>query len=331
MSYVRYVAIVIAFALSASASFLVDPYTLGLLISIVTYVTLVASWNIISGYVGYLFLGAAAFYGLGAYVVPLTSTFVNWYLAIPLAGVICFVVAFVIGIPFLRIRGPYFIIATYAFAALISNVVLYLEHQITGTIGRYITIQGPQEIYFAALLVAFLAVIVASSIKDTKFGLGLLSIKGNEDAAAASGVDTTLYKLFAFGVTALFMGMAGAAVIPRLGYIDNTIAFAAGISFNTLVMGVLGGAGSILGGVASAIILSLLFEIFFSSADPFAYLVALGCLLFVAIFFMPGGLGQLFSRFSVRRSQPKMITPDLGTARTTDLSRETQQQSHVNG
>jgi branched-chain amino acid transport system permease protein len=317
MSYVRYVAIVIAFALAASASFLVDPYTLGLMISVLAYVTLVASWNIISGYAGYLFLGAAAFYGLGAYVVPLTSKFVNWYLAIPLAGVICFTVAFVIGIPFLRIRGPYFIIATYAFAELISNVILYLEHQITGTIGRYITIQGTQEIYFAALLVAFLSVIVASSIKDTKFGLGLLSIKGNEDAAAASGVDTTLYKLLAFGVTALFMGMAGAAVIPRLGYIDNTIAFRAQISFNTLVMGILGGAGSILGGVTSAVALSLLFEIFFSSSDPFPYLTALGCLLFVAIFFMPGGLGHLFGRFSLKRSQTRTTTPDLGRAPTT--------------
>lgn len=307
----------IAFALAASSSFFVDPYSLALMISVLTAVTLVASWNIISGYAGYVFLGAAAFYGLGAYTVPLTSSFLNWYLAIPLAGAICFAVAFLIGIPFLRIRGVYFIIATYAFAELISNVLLYLEVSLTGTIGRYITIQDTQTIYVVALLVAFASVIVASSIKDTKFGLGLLSIKGDEDAAAASGVNTTLYKLLAFGVTAFFMGMAGAAVIPRLGYIDNTIAFRAQISFNTLVMGILGGAGSILGGTVSAVTLSLLFEIFFSSSDPFPYLIALGCLLFVAIFFMPGGLGHLFERFSLKRSQRRTITPDLGTERTT--------------
>ena len=316
MSYVRYFPLAIAFALAATAPFILDPYTLALTLSVLTAVTLVASWNIISGYAGYLFLGAAAFYGLGSYVVPLTSNFVNWYLAIPLAGVLCFAVAFVIGIQFLRIRGPYFIIATYAFAELISNVLLYVEEQTTGTIGRYITIRDTHEIYFVALLVAFASVIVASSIKNTKFGLGLLSIKGDEDAAAASGVDTTLYKLLAFGVTAFFMGMAGAAVIPRLGYIDNTIAFSAQISFNTLVMGVLGGAGSILGGTVSAIALKLLFEIFFSSGDPFPYLVALGCLLFIAIFLMPGGLAQLFKRFSIRKGQTRAIAPELPVTQT---------------
>jgi len=300
LRYARYAAVSLAFALALSASFFVDPYVLALMISVLATVALVASWNIISGYAGYLFLGAAAFYGLGAYFVALSSNVLSWYAAIPLAGLICFVVAFAIGIPFLRIRGPYFIIATYAVAELISNVLLYMEHTFAGTIGRYVTIQEPLEIYIAILLVAFAAVIVSSSIRHTKFGLGLLSIKGDEDAASASGVNTTLYKLIAFGVTAMFMGMAGAAVIPRLGYVDNTIAFAPRISFNVLVMGVLGGAGSVLGGAVSAVVLSLLFEIFFSSAEPFPFMVALGLVLFVAIFFMPGGLAQLFSRISKR-------------------------------
>jgi ribosomal protein L24 len=190
----------------------------------------------------------------------------------------------------------------------ISNVLLYMEHTFAGTIGRYVTIQDTLQIYIAISLVAFAAVIVSSSIRETKFGLGLLSIKGDEDAASASGVNTTLYKLIAFGVTAMFMGMAGAAVIPRLGYVDNTIAFSSRISFNTLVMGVLGGAGSVAGGTVSAVVLSLLFEIFFSSAEPFPFLIALGVVLFVAIFFMPGGLAQLFSRISRR----------IGRARSTE-------------
>jgi branched-chain amino acid transport system permease protein len=306
--YVRYVAVLVAFALVLGASFFVDPYVLALMTSILVAVALVASWNIISGYAGYLFLGAAAFYGLGAYVVALTSDVLSWYAAIPLAGLLSFAVAFAIGIPFLRIRGPYFIIATYAIAELISNVLLYMEHTFAGTIGRYVTIQDTLQIYIAISLVAFAAVIVSSSIRETKFGLGLLSIKGDEDAASASGVNTTLYKLIAFGVTAMFMGMAGAAVIPRLGYVDNTIAFSSRISFNTLVMGVLGGAGSVAGGTVSAVVLSLLFEIFFSSAEPFPFLIALGVVLFVAIFFMPGGLAQLFSRISRR----------IGRARSTE-------------
>lgn len=316
MKYLQYVAASAAFVVALSVSFFVDPYMLALMISVLAAVALVASWNIISGYAGYLFLGAAAFYGLGAYVVPLTSDVVSWYVAIPLAGVICFGVAFVIGIPFLRIRGPYFIIATYAIAELISNVLLYLEHTFSRTIGRYITIQDTMEIYVAILLVAFASVMVSSAIRETKFGLGLLSIKGDEDAASASGVNATLYKLIAFGVTAMFMGMAGAAVIPRLGYVDNTIAFSSRISFNTLVMGVLGGAGSVAGGAVSAVVLSLLFEIFFSSAEPFPYLIALGVILFVAIFFMPGGLAQLFSRISAMIGRAKPTRPMMQATQT---------------
>jgi len=314
LKYLRYIIVSAAFLLALGASFLVDPYSLALMISVLAAVAMVASWNVISGYTGYLFLGAAAFYGLGAYVVAIAADTVSWYAAIPLAGAVCFCVAFVIGIPFLRIRGPYFIIATYAFAELISNVLLYLEATFSGTIGRYIETVDTFQIYIAILSVAFASVIVCSAIRQSKFGLGLLSIKGDEDAASASGVNTTLYKLIAFGVTAMFMGMAGAAVIPRLGYIDNTIAFSTRISFKTLVMGVLGGAGSIAGGAVSAVLLSLLFEIFFSSADPFPFLIALGVLLFVAIFFMPGGLAQLFSKIlkRIRRTGPTLHNASAG-------------------
>jgi len=304
------IVILVLLGVSYGGSVLLDRYLLSLFISVLVYVTLVAAWNIISGYTGYLFLGAAAFYGLGAYVVPWTSGLLPYLAAIPVAGALCFAAAFLIGVPFLRIRGPYFIIATFALGQLISNVILYYEVVFTRTVGRWIALQDLELIYINMVTIAFGTVIAAYFVKNSRFGYGLLSIKGDEEAAEASGVPTTMHKLFAFGLCAFFMGLAGAASVPRFGYADNTIAFSSTVSFNTLIIASLGGSGNVVGGTISAILLTLVFELFFSAAEPYPFLVLMGALIFLVVFY-GGRLAQLRDRLK-RSLRPEFMSRRYG-------------------
>lgn len=274
-------------------------YILSLVITLLVYITLVGAWNIMSGYTGYLFLGAATFYGLGAYIVALTEDTVPYLATIPLAGAFCCGVAFLIGVPLLRIRGAYFIITTYALSVFLSNTILYYEQTYSSTIGRWITVQDIVLIYIIIAAITFLTLISAYLIKNSRFGYGLLAIKGNEEAAEMMGVNTFLSKNVAFSICALFMGLIGAASIALIGYVDNTIAFDPIISFNTLIFSIVGGSGSIIGGVISASIFSLAFEIVRARGEPFFFLMGLGAIVYIIIFYLPGGIGSLLS--SLRR------------------------------
>jgi len=135
-------------------------------------------------------------------------------------------------------------------------------------------------------------------IRKSRFGYGLVSIKGDEDSAEALGVNTVLYKCLAFGISAFFMGLVGAALIARGGYIDTTIAFNPTLSFNTLVIGLVGGLGSVRGGLVSAIFISLLYELFGTRGDPYLFLIAMGVLIFIIIFFAPKGIEGLLEKLS---------------------------------
>lgn len=275
-------------------------YIIQTFITVALYVALVGAWNILSGFTGYLFLGVSAFYGIGAYVYAIMSPVMPYYAAILVAAAICFIIAFLIGMPFLKIRGPYFAIASYALVLLFGNIILYYEQVISRTTGRWITMEQLSTVYTTLVIVCFLTFLVAYLIKRSKFGYGLFCIKGNEDVANVIGINTFRYKCLAFGICAFFIGLISAAVTPRSGYIDTTIVFAPQIAFTTLVMGVFGGLGSLRGGLLSAFVISLLLEIFGTRGDPYPFLIALGILLFVVIYFVPRGLESVIDRVEKR-------------------------------
>jgi len=261
-----------------------------MLITIILYVALVAAWNIFSGFTGYLFLGVAAFYGIAGYFFATISNYVPYLLAIPMVGVVCFIIGYLIGIVFLRIRGPYFAIASFALVLLISNIILYYEQVVTRVSGRVVTFMPLKTIYMVLLGITIITLIVAYVIRKSRFGFSLACIKGNEDLANVIGIDTSRVKRHVFGICAFFIGIITSSVIPRGGYIDTTIVFNPTISFNVFVMGVVGGIGSLRGGVLSTVFLSVLFQVFMTRENPYPFFVFVGILLMLVIFFYPKGV-----------------------------------------
>jgi len=297
----KQVGIIIIFLLTlVGIPYILPGYYTYLSITILTFISLVAAWNIISGYAGYLFLGATAFYGGGGYIAALIFWVLPYHIGILVSGLICGVIALAIGLPLLKIRGPYFAIASFTLSEILRNLVYYLEHKFAGTVGRSLPTQHILTIYYTLIVVTSAAVLTVYMMRKTKIGFALLSLRDDEDAAQACGVNTLFYKLFAFFITAFFMGLVGATTIARYGYIDADGAFNSAISINTAVMGIVGGKGGFWGPLMGAFVLSLLYELFFSAGNPYPFGMILAVLIIVVVTFAPSGLSGLIQRLTKR-------------------------------
>lgn len=276
-------------------------YWFELLISILMWVILAVSWIIFSGYTGYISLAVAAFFGIGSYITVLFWPALPLPILIILGGLASVIFAFLIGLPSLRIRGPYFIILTLGLSELVKYVVELYEVRVRGRVGTILMGAPSSEVFYYSLLaIAIAAVVTAYFAKKSKFGLALFSIKGNEDAAEAMGVNTTWYKLVAFGLSALFMGFTGAVMALRWTYVDPSIAFNPLVTFQVTIMAILGGMEDVRGPIIGAFALTLIAERF-GIEYPYHYMALLGITLILLIKFLPMGLLGAMGKIPLRR------------------------------
>ena len=276
-------------------------YWFELLISILMWVILAVSWIIFSGYTGYISLAVAAFFGIGSYITVLFWPALPLPILIILGGLASVIFAFLIGLPSLRIRGPYFIILTLGLSELVKYVVELYEVRVRGRVGTILMGAPSSEVFYYSLLaIAIAAAVTAYFVKKSKFGLALFSIKGNEDAAEAMGVDTTWYKLVAFGLSALFMGFTGAVMALRWTYVDPSIAFNPLVTFQVTIMAILGGMEDVRGPIIGAVALTLIAERF-GIEYPYHYMALLGITLILLIKFLPMGLLGAMGKIRFRR------------------------------
>ena len=267
-------------------------YIISLLVTILMYAILAMSWNILSGYTGYISLGTAAFFGIGIYV-----TVMGWPAGLPypllivLGGLASMVFALLIGFPCLRIRGPYFVILTFGLSEAVKFIIEQVEVKIKGGMFGNVLVGAPsmETFYYSLLVICIIAVVSDHIIRNSKFGFGLSSIKGDEEAAEAMGVNTTWYKLLAFAISALFMGFVGAVMALRWTYIVPAIAFSRMTSFQTMIMAILGGSADFRGPLLGATILILISEAF-GIRFPYYYMILLGVTLILIVKFLPMGL-----------------------------------------
>lgn len=280
-------------------------YIVSLLVTILMYATLAVSWNILSGYTGYISLGTAAFFGIGIYV-----TAIGWPAGLPypllvvLGGLASMIFALVVGFPCLRIRGPYFIILTFALGEVTKFIVTQIQLNVKGALFANILVGAPsmETFYYSLLIIIILAIITDHIIRNSKFGFGLSSIRGNEEAAEAMGVNTTYYKLFAFAISAMFMGFVGAVMALRWTYIVPDVAFTPMISFQTMIMAILGGSADFRGPALGAIILTLISEAF-GIRFPYHYMAVLGITLILIVKYLPMGLLGAIRRLRIGKKQ----------------------------
>ena len=282
--------------------FTVSDYHVSVFLDLLMWIALAESWIILSGYTGYISLGHSAFYGLGAYFMAMTWTHIPFVLGVILAGLMSAAFAFIIGFPFLRVRGPYFVILTLGLTEITKYIFINLEIKLGGTVGR-ILMNTPDlhTLYYSILVVTVLATATAYFIKNSRFGIGLFSIKEDEDAANSLGINTSYYKWLAFGISSSFPGMVGAILALRRSYIDPYTVFDPMVSFQVIVMACLGGVEWVEGARLGAIILTLISETLWARY-PYYYMIILGFIMIIMVKFMPSGvLYSIKERLLIRR------------------------------
>jgi len=282
--------VVAIFALLIIAPYIIDDYYLSLLLDLFMWISLTSSWIILSGYTGYISLAHSAFYGIGAYFMAMAWLQIPYVLAIVLGGLLAAGFAMMIGYPFLRVRGPYFVILTLGLTELTKYIFINMEIRLGGTVGR-ILMSAPSLniLYYSMLIVLIASILTAFLIKQSRFGVALFSIKEDEEAAVSLGVNAAFYKWLAFGISAFFPGMVGAILALRRSYIDPYTSFDLSISFQVIVMAFLGGIAGIEGAIVGAVVLTLISEYLWAHY-PYFYMILLGFIMVFIVKFMPNGI-----------------------------------------
>lgn len=271
-----------------------DAYLMSVLVLACIYTVYVAAWDLLSGFTGQENFGFALFIGTGAYLVGFLTKFGGgiaplW--GIPLGGLAAASIGLALGIPCLRLKGPYLALATLAAAAIADRLAIIFSKYTGGEDGIY----GVEFLtgdlltdYYAALVFMVASVGILYAIGRSYIGLLLKAIREDEAAAEAGGVNTTLYKVAAFVVSAWFGGMAGAFNAHYLGYVGPDAVLASHISLNIIIMAIVGGAGSIINAALGAFVLAVAADYLKHFGEY--HLLIYTSLLILVLLFMPKGI-----------------------------------------
>jgi branched-chain amino acid transport system permease protein len=285
-----------AAGLLAAAPWLLSDFQLSLTLSCLMYAGLAVSWAMFSGATHYLSLATAAFFGLGAYVTAWGVAVLPWPAVVLGGGLVAAGFAALVGGAILHLRGAYFAVLTFGLGELVRHAITYVEKSTFRTVGRVLTVTpATTTVYLTVLVLAAAAVGTAALVGASRFGLALAGIGADEVRAQTLGVATRAVKIRGFALSAFFAGAMGAAVAVRWTYIDPPAVFNPFIGFQTVLIAMVGGASTLVGPLASAVVFSLLTE-FLRLRFPYVYLLLLGLLLIVLVLHLPGGIASLFRR-----------------------------------
>ena len=288
---------------------LTDEYYLSLMISILMYCVLATAWALFSGPTRYISLATVAFFGMGAYVTAVFGESLPWAAVLGIAAGVGLIMALIVGLSTLRLSGVYFVIFSFGLAELVKQLVTWWEVNITKDLGRYVFVEITQlDIYWQLLAMLALVLALRALINRSRLGLALRVIGEDETVATHVGINTTTAKLLLFAVSAVFITVTGAIMAPRWTYIDPSIAFAPAVSFQTLIMALLGGAGALFGPILGAVPLVLLFE-YLGANFPNHFSILLGLVFIVIVYFIPQGLSGVLARLLGRNSASKGDQP----------------------
>ena len=280
-------------------------YGIRFMLELFMWVALAQSWNLISGLTGYVSFGHVAFFGTGAYAAGILVTTHGWHWgpASVVGGVAAVILALIIGYPCLRLKGPYFAIAMLGLNEVMRVLVSYFEGLTGGGSGLSFPPQRVSvQIYYAMALSALAVTGAAYFIITSRFGLKFMTIREDEVAAEAMGIDTARYKLYAFLLSAFVPGVVGGLAARDTGYIEPISVFPLIITITMIVMALFGGKGTIWGPVLGAALLFVFQELVWAR---FIYLHQLlfGAIIIVVVLLMPRGiLGILQQRYHLPRT-----------------------------
>ncbi len=313
----RLVALVLLVVALIVLPFLVKNYRVFQFNLVLVYAIAVLGLNILTGYNGQISLGHGAFYAIGAYVAAALMDRAGWpyWATLPVAGLACFGLGFLMGFPALRLSGHYLALATYALGLAIPQLLKYrhLEGLTGGVQGIVLNKPDPpfglrlfdqplsadRWLYFVTLAVAALMFWLAWNLLRGRVGRALVAIRDHPIAAAAMGIDLPMFKSLTFGVSAAYTGVAGALGAIVVSFVSPD-SFTILLSISLLVGVVVGGLASIWGAVFGAIFIQFVPNIAdqISKAAPYAIY---GAFLIGFMYLMPAGVMGLARRFRMRR------------------------------
>ena len=302
-----------------------DPATTNKAVLTLMFVGLATAWNIMGGYTGYISLGHAAFFGIGAYSFGLLLIHLNItpgytsFLLVPVAGLLTAVAAAAIGWIALRTRAATFVIVTIAFMFIVQLLGENLV-KLTGG-GGGLSVPYPHDwtgnffnipFYYAMLALALLGLALSWWIRRSKFGLGLLAIRDDEDKALAVGVPTRAFKLTAFVISATLVGMIGAVYGYYITYLYPQFVVDPLLSISMVLMTFLGGLGTLSGPVIGAVLLERAqLEFAYRFGASRLYLLLFSAVFLVVILLLPRGIvpsvADLVHRWR-RRARTDVVT-----------------------
>jgi len=266
------------------------------------FVILVISLNLVVGYTGQISLAHGAFYGIGAYICGILQVreILPFWPALVVAIIGTGILGILVGIPMLRTRGPYFAIGSMCLGIIVSLVLLNWQSLTGGTsLGG---IRGPGQLkiggwmidflsnkvyYYLVLIFVVLTIFIVNRLIHSRVGRAFMAIREEEELAEAIGVNPMRFKVLSFAIGAMLAALAGSLYAGYMGAIDPDIA-SVGMSFNLLVMVLVGGSGTMTGSVIGTVLLWMIPE-WLQAAQQYRPLI-FGFILLLIIIFMPRGI-----------------------------------------
>ena len=271
--------------------FLAGRYVVTLAFLLWVAIALAESYNLVGGYLGYMNLGHAGFFGVSAYLFGILYTAgvpFTWAWLAGIGGSVAFAVG--ISVPLFRLRGAYFAVASFGLIALLE----LLAHNFSALTGGAAGLSLPPgdrllPAYYLSLAVAAGSVALAALVGRSRLGLALMSLREDEEVAAVFGVHAFRFKTLALILSAIPPGLLGGVYAWQLTYINPSIVFGLEIALVPIVMAMLGGIGHVWGPVLGAFFITLIEELLWTKM-PYLHLTTYGVILLLVGFYLPGGL-----------------------------------------
>jgi branched-chain amino acid transport system permease protein len=299
-NYYYLLVILLFLGIAGGVPFVMNRYVVRVLTGIFMFAALAESWDLITGKTGYFSFGQGVFFGLGAYgaAIFMLKLHMPFWVSFVIGGALAFLFALMIGLPILRLKGHYFAIITLGICEVMQGLALNLEPITGGGVGLTLplkegTIDQIYHFFYFVMLFLMAATIVTSYLVDrSRFGHGLVAIREDETSAQVLGINTTLYKILAYALSALFCGFTGATYAYWITYIEPADVFGLKFSISIIVMALIGGIGTVWGPIIGAFIFEMFSELFWSKFLTFQN-ASLGVLMILIIFLLPKGFMEM--------------------------------------
>jgi branched-chain amino acid transport system permease protein len=288
-----------------------NKYTLDILITMVYFCTLASAWNIMCGFTGQLSLGHGAFLGLGQYTSTLlfTRLDISPWIGMIAGGLTAMLLALLVGLLALRLKGPFFALATIALTAILEIFAVKFDNITGGSVGITIPyrpslenmiFQNYHPTYFLFVCLLAVVLIVTIVINKSRLGSNLVAIRENELTAASLGINVFRNQVYALMISSFFTGVVGTLYAQHVLFIDPAGSFSVVVSEKAALISIIGGAGTVFGPLIGGILLApaeIFLRTWLGSTYQGAYLIVYGVLLIFVILVIPKGIAGTLGEY----------------------------------